>query len=76
MLFQNRTEAGDILAIQLSNLHLQNPIVLAVPRGGAPVGAAGAQALSCPFDIMPLIKIPISWNPEVSYGVMVMERLN
>ncbi|HUL00803.1 MAG TPA: phosphoribosyltransferase family protein [Nitrospirota bacterium] len=73
MFFQNRSDAGERLAGQLKNLQLQNPIVLAIPRGGAPVGAAVARALSCPFDIIPLIKIPIPWDPEASYGVVVMD---
>jgi len=73
MLFQNRTEAGERLARLLTAMSLRDPIVLAIPRGGIPVGAAAAQALVCPFDIIPLIKMPIPWSPEASYGVVVMD---
>lgn len=73
MIFQNRAQAGELLARQLTVPPLLNPVILAVPRGGAPVGAAIAKALDCPFDIIPLIKIPIPWSPEASYGVVAMD---
>ena len=73
MLFHNRTEAGKKLGKQLVNLRLQSPIVLAIPRGGVPVGAAVAETLGCPFDVISLIKIPIPWSSEASYGVVVMD---
>src|SRR5574341_2484660 len=52
MLFLNRTQAGEKLAQELRGLDLAGPIVLAIPRGGAPVGSAAAKALGCPFDII------------------------
>lgn len=73
MIFQNRTQAGEMLARELKSPPLVDPIVLAVPRGGVPVGAAIAKALGCPFDIIPLMKIPIPWSPEASYGVVTMD---
>jgi predicted phosphoribosyltransferase len=73
MHFQNRTAAGEKLARELKALLLQGPFVLAIPRGGVPVGAAVARALGCPFDVIPLIKIPIPWSPEAGYGVVVMD---
>ncbi len=73
MIFQNRTQAGEKLAQELKALHLPDPIVLAIPRGGVPVGVAVAKALSCPFDVVSLIKIPIPWSPEASYGVVVID---
>ena len=38
-----------------------------------PVGAAIAKSLTCAFDVIPLIKIPIPWSPDASYGVVVMD---
>jgi predicted phosphoribosyltransferase len=73
MIFQNRTQAGEKLAQELKAWGLADPIVLALPRGGVPVGAAVAKALACAFDVIPLIKIPIPWSPEASYGVVVMD---
>lgn len=73
MLFLNRTQAGEKLAQELRGLDLAGPIVLAIPRGGAPVGSAAAKALGCPFDIIPMVKIPIPWMPEASYGAVASD---
>jgi putative phosphoribosyl transferase len=73
MVFQNRTQAGEKLAQELAKLALVDPLVLALPRGGVPVGIAVAGALNCPCDVLPLMKVPIPWNPEASYGVVVMD---
>jgi putative phosphoribosyl transferase len=73
MVFQNRTQAGEKLAQELVKLALVDPLVLALPRGGVPVGIAVAGILNCPFDVLPLMKIPIPWSPEASYGVVVMD---
>jgi predicted phosphoribosyltransferase len=73
MIFQNRKQAGEKLAQELKKLHLIDPVVLALPRGGVPVGAAVARALACALDVIPLIKIPIPWSPDASYGVVVMD---
>lgn len=73
MIFQNRTQAGEKLAQELTKLALIDPLVLALPRGGVPVGIAVARTLNCPFDVLPLMKVPIPWSPEASYGVVVMD---
>lgn len=73
MIFHNRTEAGEKLARELRSLGLSDPFVLAIPRGGVPVGSVVAKALSCAFDVIPLIKVPIPWNPEASYGAIAAD---
>lgn len=73
MIFQNRTQAGLKLAQELKNLGLIDPLVLALPRGGVPVGSAVANVLACTLDVIPLMKIPIPWSPEASYGVVAMD---
>ena len=73
MKFKDRTEAGEKLAQALRNMALKDPIVLALPRGGVPVGKAVANVLNCTLDVIPLMKIPIPWNPEASYGVVAMD---
>ena len=40
MPFSNRTEAGRELAKALAFYKEQHPVILALPRGGAPVAAA------------------------------------
>lgn len=73
MIFHDRTEAGEKLAQELLRLELRDPFVLAIPRGGVPVGSRVAKALGCPFDVIPLIKVPIPWNPEASYGAVAAD---
>ncbi len=73
MIFQDRREAGDKLAQRLRTLALRNPFVLALPRGGVAVGSPVAGILACPLDVIPLMKIPIPWSPEASYGVVTMD---
>jgi putative phosphoribosyl transferase len=73
MIFKDRTEAGEKLAQALNDRMLINPIVLALPRGGVPVGKAVAQMLNCTLDVIPLMKIPIPWSPEADYGVVAMD---
>lgn len=73
MIFLNRTQAAEKLAEKIRPLHLAGPLVLAIPRGGVPVGMAMARALSCSLGVIPLIRIPIPWNPEAGYGAVVMD---
>lgn len=73
MIFLDRKQAGEKLAGELRPLGLKNAFVLAIPRDGVAVGSAVAKGLGCPFDIIPLMKIPIPWNPEASYGVVAMD---
>lgn len=73
MAFKNRAQAGEKLAQELLSLELRDPVVLALPRGGVPVGASVANALSCPLDVIPLIKVPIPWSPEASYGAVAID---
>ena len=71
--FHNRMEGGEKLAREILVRRPAHPVVLAIPRGGAPVGQALARALACPFDIIPLIKIPVPWAPEASYGAVASD---
>jgi putative phosphoribosyl transferase len=73
MIFKDRTDAGEKLAWAIKGRILNDPIVLALPRGGVPVGKAVAHALNCTLDVIPLMKIPIPWSPETNYGVVAMD---
>ncbi len=70
-LFNNRHAAGKQLADALLHLHLQNPIVLALPRGGVPVGFEIARSLNAPLDILLVRKIGVPSMPEVALGAVV-----
>lgn len=68
-IFSNRTEAGRALALRLQAYARQpHTVVLAIPRGGVPVGAALAQALHLPLDVVLVKKIGHPTNHEYAIG--------
>ena len=69
-MFQNRTQAGRLLAEELKHLKSKNIVVLAIPRGGVVVGAEIAKALNSPLDIIVTKKIGVPGNPELAIGAM------
>jgi predicted phosphoribosyltransferase len=66
--FANRQEAGRALASRLAYLRDRNPVVLALPRGGVPVGAEVAAALKAPLDVLLVRKLGVPWQPELGMG--------
>lgn len=67
-LFKNRTEAGKLLAEKLVDYKDTDSIVLAIPRGGVPVGYEIASDLGLPMDIALAKKIGHPFNPEYAIG--------
>ncbi|MBV8464103.1 MAG: hypothetical protein JO368_12460 [Acidimicrobiales bacterium] len=80
MSFVNRDEAGRRLGHRLVRLGLHDPVVLALPRGGVPVGYRVAGALGAPFDVILVRKLGVPFQPELAMGavgeegVRVLER--
>ena len=70
-LFDDRREAGAALARELRKLPLEDPVVLALPRGGVPVGYEVARELSAPLDILLVRKIGASGHEEYGIGAIV-----
>ncbi len=71
MTFENRADAGRRLAAALSAYADRKPIVLALPRGGVPVGAIVAAALDAPLDLVLVRKIGTPGQPELALGAVV-----
>lgn len=69
--FENRTEAGRLLAEKLLPLGDEQPVVFALPRGGVPVAAVIAARLQAPLDLMMVRKIGLPWQPELAVGAVV-----
>jgi putative phosphoribosyl transferase len=67
--FSNRTEAGRALAARLGHLS-GNVIVLALPRGGVPVGVEIARALHAPLDVFNVRKLGVPWHDELAMGAI------
>lgn len=71
MIFENRRQAGKLLASKLQNLKgTKNLLVLAIPRGGVVVGKEIALVLQCHLDVIVTKKIPAPGNPELAVGAV------
>ena len=66
--FRDRTEAGRLLAERLAGRGLVDPVVYALPRGGAPVAVEIARALKAPLDLLLVRKIGAPGQPEQEVG--------
>jgi len=70
-IFSTREEAGRLLAERLAAMKIENPLVLALPRGGVPVAAEVAKALKAPIDLLLVRKIGVPWQPELAAAAIV-----
>jgi putative phosphoribosyl transferase len=69
--FKNRLQAGKLLAQQLSRYaHHPGAIVLALPRGGVPVGFAVAKALDLELDVLLVRKLGLPGHEEYAMGAV------
>ncbi len=69
--FSDRREAGRLLGEALAERALDNPVVLALPRGGVPVGYEVAKKLKAPLDILLVRKIGAPGQEEYGIGAIV-----
>lgn len=69
--FRDRAEAGRLLGSALAAYAGQAELlVLALPRGGIPVGYEVAKALAAPLDIFVVRKLGAPGNPELAIGAV------
>lgn len=69
--FQDRVEAGRKLAARLSGYAGRTDLlVLAIPRGGVPVGLAVAEALEAPLDVIIVRKLGLPGQEELAMGAI------
>lgn len=69
--FRDRADAGNQLANALLALELPDPVILALPRGGVPVGLEIARRLGAPLDLLLVRKIGAPGNREYAIGAIV-----
>jgi putative phosphoribosyl transferase len=69
--FRDRAEAGRQLVPHLMAYEDQNPVVLALPRGGVPVAFEVARALQAPLDLIFVRKIGAPGHAEFGLGAVV-----
>ena len=70
-MFADRKTAGRQLSQRLQYLRHEEPVVLALPRGGVPVGFEIAEGLDASLDIVLVRKIGVPWQPELALGAVV-----
>jgi len=69
--FQDRAQAGRLLGAELVARKLPaNVSVVALPRGGVPVGLEVAEALNAPLDVVVVRKLGVPWQPELAMGAI------
>ncbi len=69
--FRNRSAAGQILVAELMRYRdLPEAIVMALPRGGVPVGQEVAEVLHLPLDICLVRKLGVPSHPELAMGAI------
>jgi putative phosphoribosyl transferase len=71
MYFRDRTDAGRQLAAKLNKYTERTDVlVLALPRGGVPVGYEVARALGAPLDVFLVRKLGVPGHEELAMGAV------
>ncbi|HEX7131181.1 MAG TPA: phosphoribosyltransferase [Iamia sp.] len=70
MRYRDRTDAGEVLALELAGQDWVDPLVLALPRGGVPVAAPVARALGAVLDVLVVRKVGAPYRPELALGAI------
>ena len=71
MIFEDREEAGYALAAKLRKYGNRDDVaILALPRGGVPVGYIVARELNAPLDIFAVRKLGVRGHEELAMGAI------
>lgn len=70
-MFENRIDAGQSLGARLKEFAAEDDaLVLALPRGGVPVGFEVARALNAPLDVFLVRKLGVPGHEELAMGAL------
>jgi len=69
--YPNRRDAGRLLAEAIKARAPEDPVVLALPRGGVPVAFEVAKALAAPLDVLIVRKIGAPGHEEYGIGAVI-----
>ena len=69
-MFKSRKDAGEKLALALEKYRTENPVILAIPRGGVEVGLQISKKLGADFSLLIARKLPFPDNPEAGFGAI------
>jgi predicted phosphoribosyltransferase/alpha-beta hydrolase superfamily lysophospholipase len=70
MRFADRHDAGRRLGQRLLPFADDDPVVLALPRGGVPVAFEVASTLHAPLDVLVVRKLGVPFQPELAMGAI------
>lgn len=73
MIFKDRIEAAHLLADKLETYKEKNAIVLAIPRGGVPMGYIIAKQLHLPLEVVLSKKIGHPLHKEFAVGAVTLK---
>ncbi len=71
MIFKDRVDAAQKIAKKLEKLGIENPTILAIPRGGVVTGDVIAKELGAKLDIIVSRKVGAPENPELAIGAVM-----
>ncbi len=74
-MYHDRAEAALLLADQLTGYRGANAIILAIPRGGVPIGYGLAHSLQLPLELAMVKKIGHPSNPEYAIGAIALDEV-
>src|SRR6516164_6520253 len=69
-MYRDRADAAHLLAQRFEGRELRNPLVLAIPRGGVPIGAVLARELGAELDVILSRKLRAPGRPELAFGAV------
>lgn len=71
-MYKDRNEAGNLLASKLEKYSETNAVILAIPRGGVPLGYIIANKLEVPLEIVLSKKIGHPLHKEYAIGAVTL----
>lgn len=74
-MFEDRTDAGIQLSQALIQFKEEDVVVLAIPRGGLPLGSIVAKKLQAPLDVVLTKKIGHPYHREYAIGAVSLENM-
>ncbi|MEN2284119.1 phosphoribosyltransferase family protein [Algoriphagus sp. SE2] len=74
MKFKNRKEAALLLVEKLMDYKDKDAVVLAIPRGGVPIGYIIAKSLNLPLEIVLSKKIGHPFHKEYAIGAVTLKN--
>lgn len=75
-MFENRIQAGEELAEKLLKFKGEDLVILALPRGGLPLGKIVAERLNAPLDVVLTKKIGHPLNKEYAIGAVSLDDVH